>query len=117
MSRLAANGEAPRLEERTMSEQTHTPGPWTATPCPCAHQGCSSWMVEPVAVQQGIISDEADARLIAAAPELLDALTRLLDYQTTPVMNRREHQYRAAVHKARAALEKAEGRHLDVAAA
>ena len=57
----------------------HTPGPWKAEACPCGHSACRSWNVRPITYGQGIIGDEADARLMAAAPELLEALKAAVD--------------------------------------
>lgn len=56
---------------RTQEEGKHTPGPWRAEPCPCGHRRCVSGIVEPYVVSgQGACTME-DARLIAAAPDLL----------------------------------------------
>ena len=51
---------------------------WKAEPCPCGHPACRSWMVRPVVMVQGAIDSEADARLIAAAPDLAAALAGAL---------------------------------------
>lgn len=67
-----------------MSEKKHTPGPWSAS---CAEQG---WVVEDANgnlianigqddIESGDNCSE-DARLIAAAPELLEALQYALPY-------------------------------------
>lgn len=73
-----------------MTKDTHTPGPW--------HTGCdqlgrtniygSGWMVadarpHKIAVGDSYFTEDtnlANARLIAAAPELLDVLTMALPY-------------------------------------
>ena len=44
---------------------------WRKEKCPCGQKGCHSWNVTPVTYGQGIIAEEADADLIAEAPELL----------------------------------------------
>jgi hypothetical protein len=49
----------------------HTPGPWTYTKCPCNQKGCSQFTIS---TQGGVGFEEADARLISAAPDLLEAL-------------------------------------------
>lgn len=57
--------------------------------------------------------EEANARLIAAAPELLDALKGLLGFCDTPISRRRlgeNPDRQEMVDIARAAIAKAEGR-------
>ncbi len=64
----------------------HTPGPWVARPDPnallpddwCVGIGDSLANIDKVAV-----CSERDARLIAAAPDLLDALQALCEYAET----------------------------------
>ena len=53
----------------------HTPGPWVADWC------VDEWRVEDEhgRLVAGNIEDDRDARLIAAAPELLEALSDLMD--------------------------------------
>lgn len=69
-----------------MTTTTHTPGPWLAEP-----DGESDWKVRSedwgTIVHRNCYPDakvdttvEADARLIAAAPELLDLLARALPF-------------------------------------
>jgi hypothetical protein len=61
----------------------HTPGPWVAR----LSASRDSWLIEygdraelaMVYVEGDQTACEADARLIAAAPELLDALKRIVD--------------------------------------
>jgi predicted component of type VI protein secretion system len=85
----------------------HTPGPWTAMPCPCGHKSCADAVVEPGVVRlQGACSMD-DARLIAAAPDLLAALRVMVlrhEARTSRVARL------AALDIARAAIAKAEGR-------
>ena len=64
-----------------MSEAKHTPGPWLYLPGddpswrPAVQRGREGgFVVEGLSRER----EEADARLIAAAPELLDELTRLV---------------------------------------
>lgn len=59
-----------------MTKQTqHTPAPWTITKCPCGDASCKHYNVNSWFNQGGMV-EIADARLIAAAPELLEALGR-----------------------------------------
>lgn len=65
----------------------HTPGPWLTHATP--NKGCpaitdrNGWFISPR------IESEADARLIAAAPELLEALLNALPY-VEDVLNDKE---------------------------
>lgn len=71
-----------------MSENKHTPGPWFATRPEHAH---GWWIVSTDQDGDNCVDDsgdggfeEANARLIAAAPDMLDALKILVnaDYET-----------------------------------
>lgn len=75
----------------------HTPGPWRYYKCRCGMEGCNQYTIS---VQGSVGFVEADARLIAAAPELLEALQDLCDTLGECGMT----------EKARAAIAKAEGR-------
>jgi hypothetical protein len=108
---------------------THTPGPWFAQRAIGTDDMDCGWHIEPEMVDYkyrgmvasvgdaehigGITHDERDAnaRLIAAAPDLLDALTRLVDralaYLDGYVMS--GQITRADVEIARAACAKAKG--------
>ncbi len=103
-----------------MSTQ-HTPGPWHFTHETDAHRARGKFLVvfpvgDPVVVcdvnrHRGPAS-EANARLIAAAPELLEALNDMLDEfrcDTSYPMGDVRHAAVEAIAKARAALAKAEG--------
>lgn len=91
-----------------MSKSEHTPGPWRYTN---AAYGCSTvWATtKPVAVVMSCDEKVANARLIAAAPELLQELQRMLsvfgclseaDYQEiNPCAKARVHKARALVAK------------------
>jgi hypothetical protein len=66
-------------------EQKHSPGPWKVY----GREGGFGFTIEatdedgdefPVVWEMGGIDDEANARLIAAAPELLAALERLIEF-------------------------------------
>jgi hypothetical protein len=90
----------------------YTPGPWMATPS-CAKPG--KWgiygndtgsTVQLVGHVEGTEQAEANVRLIAAAPDLLEALTFLVQAaDTEPGMA----IYKAHIDKARAAIARAEG--------
>lgn len=55
---------------------SHTPGPWTAHEMTHFGQpGTGFWNVQPITEADATLS-EANAHLIAAAPELLEALKR-----------------------------------------
>ena len=89
----------------------HTPGPWFAV----ADKGQtiirtsrSSAAFSPLAIVKGDKRDtlkdqEANARLIAAAPDLLDALSEIINDGGKFVMTNETHR------KARAAIAKARG--------
>lgn len=109
-----------------MSEQTHTPGPWTAI------RNCSFWEVQPVnGGEEGIpfcIGDvcasepgdpdsgrqEANARLFAAAPDLLEALKEAIDslrYVNDALPETSGYGVRhERIEKGLSAINKAEGR-------
>ena len=93
----------------------HTPGPWTArhTPSRCsgvADLWCIDWSKDQEEVAE-IVHGEADARLIAAAPDLLEALEELrsaaidLDQEDGESVKLCEN----AIYKARHAIAKARG--------
>jgi hypothetical protein len=100
-----------------MSEATnHTPGPWVA------ERNSHYWHIRPVSGTPPFIGDvcasnpedadsglqEANARLVAAAPELLEALKNLVSIPAFNVLLRVNggHQLRKACE----AIDKAEGR-------
>lgn len=45
---------------------------YSASPCPCGHKACHSWVVEPAAATQGVSFTEVQARCVA---ELLNRAT------------------------------------------
>jgi len=88
----------------------HTPGPWRwstyhggVTTATVSRDGCVSAIAD-IPAHHGGVSREANARLIAAAPDLLNAL-HLLAAHTHP----RTLDDHAAINIARAAIAKAEG--------
>lgn len=84
----------------------HTPGPWSINyDCEYAKHGQLSIETNDffiALVDAGVIAQQANARLIAAAPELLQALQGMVDYYGTASANIE------ALEAARAALAKAE---------
>lgn len=58
---------------------------------------------------RGLSDVDANARLIAAAPDLLAALEGLIDEQNGPPLVKRESQWQEAMVLARAAIKKARG--------
>jgi hypothetical protein len=55
----------------------HTPGPWIARRTAAGWSGTRGWAIDFNEDQEQVVDfvyEEADARLIAAAPELLEAL-------------------------------------------
>jgi len=89
---------------------THTPGPWTywpksAYPDGVISQDATTTHIAVPVFHPDVNRTTANARLIAAAPDLLEALTNVADLLiTTGYGNTREGQ------QARAAIAKAEGR-------
>lgn len=89
--------------------ETHTPGPWEISIVHDSHFGCITYELDNKSETDG--EAEANARLIASAPELLDALIGLLDEvvasgNATAI----DFGWRGAVAASRAAIAKAEGR-------
>lgn len=64
-----------------MSETKHTPGPWDVVFDSCSAPKCGGeWVIDgPPSGAHGQFELEADARLIAAAPDLLAALKALAE--------------------------------------
>lgn len=98
-----------------MSDSTrYTPGPWTIEPRKC---GFGFWvMTQDKAVCEIMHDDksEADARLIAAAPELLEALRMVMNVLPAepPAAGKligAERRHYDAIMAAKKAIRKAEG--------
>ena len=87
----------------------HTPGPWKYTKCPCGHKSCSQFYIS----NQGSTGfEEDDARLICAAPELLEALKKIIaieDLERCGDWEEIEQAREKAREIANAAIKKAEG--------
>lgn len=62
-------------QETHMHTTQHTPGPWAYRKCPCGDRVCARYRITH-AGSEGMFGIE-DARLIAAAPELLAALREI----------------------------------------
>lgn len=83
---------------------THTPGPWKVRPIPnpglVGHTGYAIDFNEDQEQVVDFVYEEADARLIAAAPGLLEALEEIAQY---PSLDAAELMRiaRAAIDKAR----------------
>lgn len=84
-----------------MGEIKHTPGPWEVRPDVST---IGLYWVEPEAETDE--EDKANARLIAAAPEMKEALEALISVMETTECDR---LFRADYSKAKAALAKANG--------
>lgn len=90
----------------------HTPGPWSA------RANGAQWVVDAgreqrvASVNTALMGQEANARLIAAAPELLAALRPFADIGVSenPDYQPMIRMDREAILAARAAIAKAEGR-------
>jgi hypothetical protein len=80
---------------------------WTYAKCPCGHQACNQYTIN----RQGSVGFSlADARLIAAAPDLLDALKRLLEFVEAHTATGEVIPSHTVEHvRSRAAILKAEG--------
>ena len=100
-------------------ETKHTPGPWTVTAdgagwyIECAPERGHSvaYIMAEIGEEDPDTSDdekEANARLIAAAPDLLEALQWLVDILPDPDLDNDELQ-RTWTRRARAAIAKATG--------
>ena len=86
-----------------MSAPKHTPGPWSYRKCPCGMAGCDQYKIN---TQGSVGFSEEDARLIAASPELLEALQGMLVEK--PIDEILAYA-KAAKEKARAVIAKATG--------
>lgn len=85
---------------------THTPGPWSIEKCKCGHPACKQYTIS---TQGSVGFDEADARLISAAPDLLEALqalSALPEYDGTGTTSK---QRLAVKDRVREAIAKATG--------
>lgn len=93
---------------------THTPGDWNAEYCGRdtikVIKTSDNRRIATVKVTKTYEMDEANARLMAAAPELLDALIMFVDQYANGIDgNDSERESRPEVIAARAAIKKARG--------
>jgi len=91
----------------------HTPGPWEIheenTVLGPKLDDKSIWL-RPIVLQSKTGIKLEDARLIAAAPDLLDAIQDLLNqFEQRGIFVDPQHPDRISVNKARAAIAKAKG--------
>lgn len=94
--------------------QKHTPAPWTKYKCQCSHPACKQYTIS----TQGTVGfDEADANLIIAAPELLEALKEMYEMENDSIEPSdfdyeisQGNQIAAVYKKALIAIQKAEGK-------
>ena len=112
MKNITASPPAPAQSVAT-SQGTHTPGPWQANPIGDTGR-CSISAPHPSGGGQNVIDEclKENARLIAAAPDLLAALDKLAPYalqraETEPPFTAK--YARADYEIARAAIAKATG--------
>lgn len=88
-----------------MSETKFTPGPWKIKQCKdfCGYENCKyHWVEPPGHFTQGSGFEQADANLIAAAPDLYNALE---------VLEKAANERGIPTDAAKAALAKARGEH------
>lgn len=85
----------------------HTPGPWVARPVPnVGVRGHTGYAIDFNEDQEQVVDfvyEEADANLIAAAPDLLEALDELVRHQEAL------GRHNVIIDKSRAAIAKARG--------
>ena len=85
-----------------MTEPTHTPGPWQYV-----DDGPTNYLINGPDTPVGEAGREANARLMAAAPDLLEALRAVVRDIAFESGNR---PHNTALHAAEAAIEKAEAK-------
>lgn len=92
----------------TKPQSGHTPGPWRVNEDTCVIAGHAD---APFAVAQVYMGSDANARLIAAAPDLLRALELALGQLegSKPLSGVHASSLRADIEIARAAIAKAKG--------
>lgn len=81
-----------------MTSAQHTPGPWTFHLEPDGEIHISGDDLHVCRLPQGYPNEAANARLIASAPDLLDAL----EYAYTQLDPRSEHAHQASIALAKA---------------
>ena len=103
-----------------MRQRNYTPGPWSWWPKCCGYpagaitqDGSGSHIAKPVNFLRASELTKANAHLIAAAPELLEALEELSNALTSAYgdlerMGNRDHDYQS-IYEADQAIKKAYG--------
>lgn len=96
----------------------HTPGPWTAAPD--TQRNKYAWRVEgasgtvPTIARLALVDRaeeiEPNARLIAAAPELLEVVKRVYEYERQRLVKENHHFHEGEIYEWEALINKAEGR-------
>jgi len=92
----------------------HTPGPWAVNPFRATVDAGSEDGPLPISMmlwptdKRSEAETEANARLISAAPELLEALEDLIAEQNGPPLIRDAARWQAVMDKAAVAIAKAE---------
>jgi hypothetical protein len=105
-------------EQKVKSPDAHTPGPWTISPhntfyilSPTGAVGAvfnrAHLTLEAEGRERLVAECEANARLIAAAPELLDALTDILRIARAATLHSGGDHNKKRIAKAVAAIRKA----------
>ena len=87
---------------------THTPGPWTLDPAAETVTGIDRFGEVQIVVYE-LGTNQADARLIAAAPDLLEVLRRIADNKVALADRAYADSVNAYQLFARAAIAKATG--------
>lgn len=96
-----------------MSETKHTPGPIYVEKCPCGSPSCELYQLSSGSFYVGSGFRKVDAQLYAAAPDMYEALEKIVemnrDYMLHKCGNPDEAETMSCVVVARAALSKARG--------
>lgn len=91
-----------------MSETKHTPGPWKYEEATkTIRSGRENYWLCTMDSWDGAVNHEANAKLIAAAPELLEAAKDLITALETQMPRFKNYQQNQKLHTA---IRKAEGR-------
>ena len=78
----------------------YTPGPWLISKCSCGHSRCKDYWVSSGSFCQGSGFSEADALLISAAPDLLEACGEAIEAIADGDAQSAINALRAAIAKA-----------------
>lgn len=90
-----------------MTNLKHTPGKWSIEKCMCGHPACKDYRLS----NQGSVGFTLeDARLIASAPELLEALKSILSELNGIDEQELSQAEKNILRKSKQAISKAEGK-------